>query len=830
MLFDDQVSIFALEYLDLSYNNAELNQLQIPGPALARLKYLYLFRAGLSDIRFTAPLINLDTLHLAENKLTEITLPKTWPQLVTLYLHQNQLETFTLNPKLFEKLEYLSLKENPIKNLESEDLQEQNCWTRIKPFFEKGFTLGWEINNTGKIIFLGNSNVGKSTIIERITTGKLNKNMDSTHGIQIYTWNIPKKDYRTPLIHQIDEYRKEYSGKHNVRLEIPKEIKLQVWDFGGQEYYHATHRLFFSKNALYIILWDEESNRYSSNNNIPDNYPQEHWINNVLYYNRPKSKIDDILLVQNKVINKGKFNIDNKIFIIYDYNNPALFDGTLGQLEDYLRNNLHKINGLGIPYLQIYFDIRTKIETINKETKYYKFNDFVNFLKIEVQNSGNPDLFENEEEVYEIIEFLETSGLIIFYEIDKKIPDKNYIFTDSDWLTKLIYEILSLKVKNLGHPGEFDLVHLLTVIDTKSLRSIGLNEPEFWIKLLKDFDLIFETKRNNERVFIAPQYLPATWNDEQVKIKNSLENKISGNAVTIHYPNFLPPVYLNSLISQFGEYHYEYMYCKEGIIVKETNNNIAIISGDVKEKKITISLSGDYKALISKILSTLEIIMKNDGINDPDFNIEIDDYPKEKISYQYLKLQLKSQNDNISYIKYWLKLNMKMKQIFIAYPRSSQKNVMKLRDDLGARFKKDLIFWCDQMIPIGSKWEDKIYENIDLSIGSLLMIDSDFINSDYIIENELPKIKEKDETGHHKIICIEIRELSTNNLPKDLQKIQRFSPKYWEFDIDDPFIKDETVPLEQFLENGGRFYGNNLQWNRYLNRLEVEIRRTIDLV
>ena len=722
-------------------------------------------------------------------------------------------------------MEYLSLKKNPIKNLNSEDLEEQNCWTRIKPFFEKGFTLGWEINNTGKIIFLGNSNVGKSTIIERITTGKLNKNMDSTHGIQIYNWNIPKKDYRTPLIHQIGEYRKEYSGKHNVRLEIPKEIKLQVWDFGGQEYYHATHRLFFSKNALYIILWDEESNRYSSNNNIPDNYPKEHWVQNVLYYNRPKSKIDDLLLVQNKVINKGKFNIDNKIFIIYDYNNPALFDGTLGQLEDYLKNNLHKINGLGIPYLQIYFDIRTKIETINKETKYYKFNDFVNFLKIEVQNSGNPDLFENEEEVYEIIEFLETSGLIIFYEIDKKIPDKNYIFTDSDWLTKLIYEILSLKVKNLGHPGEFDLVHLLTVINTEYLRSIGLNDPEFWIKLLKDFDLIFETKRNNARIFIAPQYLPATWNEEQKKIISELENKSFKNIITIQYPHFLPPVYLNSLISELGEYHFEYMYCKEGIIVKRANQNLAIISGNIKEKQIIISRDIHDFSFMPLIISKLNEIMKKDGLIDPEYQIKIPEYPDRLVSYKLLKEALNSNKYNIDLIKYWTKMGMKRDQIFVAYSHKAIDCKDFLLESLRERMK-NIKFWHDKEIPVGSPWEKEIYDNINQSIASLLLIDNDFLNSDFIVNNELSKIIEEVEKGGHIIIPLIARTVDKGDIEKKLKGIQIFNPIFLNFKKRKLNIKYKIVPLDEFIE--GSFKKMDGKWDIYITMLVKAINESIE--
>jgi GTPase SAR1 family protein len=33
-------------------------------------------------------------------------------------------------------------------------------------------------------------------------------------------------------------------------------VKFSVWDFAGQHVYHATHELFFSPHALYVVVWD----------------------------------------------------------------------------------------------------------------------------------------------------------------------------------------------------------------------------------------------------------------------------------------------------------------------------------------------------------------------------------------------------------------------------------------------------------------------------------------------------------------------------------------------------------------------------------------------
>ena len=32
-------------------------------------------------------------------------------------------------------------------------------------------------------------------------------------------------------------------------------MTLRTWDFGGQEVYRITHQFFFTKRALYMVVW-----------------------------------------------------------------------------------------------------------------------------------------------------------------------------------------------------------------------------------------------------------------------------------------------------------------------------------------------------------------------------------------------------------------------------------------------------------------------------------------------------------------------------------------------------------------------------------------------
>ncbi len=118
--------------------------------------------------------------------------------------------------------------------------------------------------NRQKIIFIGDVNVGKTTIINRIQGNDFEERYDATIGI----------DFCLKII------------KHNNN-----EIKLQMWDTAGQEKYKAITRNYY-KDAHGIILIYDVTNK-SSFKNLPA------WLNDINNNNNLGEDIS-IILVGNK--------------------------------------------------------------------------------------------------------------------------------------------------------------------------------------------------------------------------------------------------------------------------------------------------------------------------------------------------------------------------------------------------------------------------------------------------------------------------------------------------------------------------------------------------
>lgn len=110
------------------------------------------------------------------------------------------------------------------------------------------------VNDTLKVIFVGMAMVGKTSMIKRLIEGEdavIPKRDDRTVGVDIYEWD-PKTDRRYEHI----DTRIEIGDKDLQQQLGDVNVKFSVWDFAGQHVYHATHQLFFSNRALYVLVWD----------------------------------------------------------------------------------------------------------------------------------------------------------------------------------------------------------------------------------------------------------------------------------------------------------------------------------------------------------------------------------------------------------------------------------------------------------------------------------------------------------------------------------------------------------------------------------------------
>jgi internalin A len=94
--------------------------------------------------------------------------------------------------------------------------------------FASHLAFGKRPRNEAKMIFIGRGGVGKTCLVNRLVNDRFNGHEKATEGISITQWNVELNDI--------------------------EEVKLNIWDFGGQEIMQGTHQFFLTKQALYILV------------------------------------------------------------------------------------------------------------------------------------------------------------------------------------------------------------------------------------------------------------------------------------------------------------------------------------------------------------------------------------------------------------------------------------------------------------------------------------------------------------------------------------------------------------------------------------------------
>jgi len=247
------VQLINLEYLNLSKNRLTDLEFLIK---FRKLKQLYLDRSQITDLHFLTALPSLTQLSLANNKIKNIRPLARLTSLEYLNLRKNEITDVSPLKNLFKKNGKIKLvfqrenwavsnrkgvilSDNPITNPPFQYLKAGaeailSYWqqqTAAKASRESRLPV-----NEAKLILVGNSHVGKSTLAHLLRNKALpGSSLPSTHGLEFSAW---QPDWTI-------------NGQ---------KLTINIIDFGGQEYYHDTHHLFFNDKAAYLLLWEPQTN------------------------------------------------------------------------------------------------------------------------------------------------------------------------------------------------------------------------------------------------------------------------------------------------------------------------------------------------------------------------------------------------------------------------------------------------------------------------------------------------------------------------------------------------------------------------------------------
>ena len=172
--------------------------------------------------------------------------------------------------------------------------------------------------NRIKILLLGNTTAGKSTL-RRILFSQTDEEEnaacieeESTHGVII---------------------------ENRVRNISSEEVNIQLFDFGGQDYYHATHLPFYQKDTLHWIIYKSEYPKISSAYSYGIKkagereeiiFPITYWLNSLKTIRKIGDLSPTVDIIQ---------NLHNNIYPKYELNNFEIKNMHFLRVENLIEYN-----------------------------------------------------------------------------------------------------------------------------------------------------------------------------------------------------------------------------------------------------------------------------------------------------------------------------------------------------------------------------------------------------------------------------------------------------------------------------------------------------------
>ncbi|WP_016789655.1 ADP-ribosylation factor-like protein, partial [Vibrio cyclitrophicus] len=220
-----------------------------------QLKGFDLAHSNINDLSFITKLNNIERLNLPSCKIENIEPLMNMERLTQVYLKNNKIiyippelsERFNIIPSPNAELTpFIAVGNNPLISppIEIVDRGEK----AVRPYFNS-MVGDMEELNEAKIIFLGNGEVGKTSLMKALSGQNFDSDEATTHGINICKYNVPINEMRS--------------------------IDAAIWDFGGQQIMHATHQLFLSRRCVYVLVINDRRDDLQQEQKI------EYWLQQV---------------------------------------------------------------------------------------------------------------------------------------------------------------------------------------------------------------------------------------------------------------------------------------------------------------------------------------------------------------------------------------------------------------------------------------------------------------------------------------------------------------------------------------------------------------------
>ena len=136
-------------------------------------------------------------------------------------------------------------------------------------------------------------------------------------------------------------------------------------------------------------------------------------------------------------------------------------------------------------------------------------------------------------------------------------------------------------------------------------------------------------------------------------------------------------------------------------------------------------------------------------------------------------------------------------QVFVSYSHRDREWLDKLRNVFAPHIRNDRIeYWDDQSLATGDRWQKEISNAIDHARIAVLLVSPHFLNSEFIMNQELPQVLEAEKNGLTIVWIPVFGEFCGDKTPPMLQPIAEFQAA---IDISEPLAKLKSKSLNKRL-------------------------------
>jgi internalin A len=602
--------------------------------------------------------------------------------------------------------------------------------------------LGKQPLNEAKLIFVGRGFVGKTSLINRLLHNRFDGSEKKTEGIKITDWKLLLKN---------DE-----------------RVRLNVWDFGGQEIMHGTHQFFLTKRSLYVLA-------LSSRSGLEDT-DAEYWLKLLESFggNSPVIVVLNKIKEQPFTLNRRALLRKYRCIVSDSFIETDCSDGTgIKEFFRLIQRETDRLEHLRDEFPSSWFKIKDELTLQQKN--YLNFDDYCAVCA----KYGETDERSQDSLAY----YLHDLGIALNFKDDPRLQDTHVL--KPQWVTEGIYTILNAPLL-ADQKGELRLRNLQRILPAKSY---PVNMHGFVMDLMKKFELCFSFP-DSDTHYLIPELL-----DKQEPEAAAAFDPAKCLNFRYEY-EVLPEGLLPRFIVRTHGLIEDELRWRTGVVLNFEEAR-ALVKADVVDKKVFVHVTGKAEArrrLLGIIRSDFERIHRELKFTPAEM-VPLHDHPEVAVTYEELLVWEQSKTATFPKVigkqvvqvdvqellngvdlegtrrredkrEALAEMRVEPIRLFVSYAHKDERFRLALEPHLKLLQRQGLIAtWHDRLIKPGTEWADFIDANLEQAKIILLLVSSDFIASDYCWEKEMSRALERHEKKEARVIPVIIRDCQWDAAP-----------------------------------------------------------------